>query len=53
MKAAINYGTKAKTCGSCADARGLKNLQMIEGVEISTMSELTKWTVEADKVITF
>ena len=53
MKAAINYGTKVKTCGSCADARGLKNLQMIEGVEISTMSELTKWTVEADKVVTF
>ncbi|MBI3125081.1 MAG: DsrE family protein [Ignavibacteriales bacterium] len=53
MRAAINYGTKVKACGSCADARGLKNLQMIEGVEISTMSELTKWTVEADKVITF
>jgi uncharacterized protein involved in oxidation of intracellular sulfur len=53
MKSVINHGTKVKACGSCADARGLKNLQMIEGVEISTMSELTQWTIEADKIVTF
>ncbi len=32
---------------------GIKNLQLIEGVEISNMAELAKWTVEADKVFTF
>lgn len=53
MKSAINHGTKVKACRSCADARGLKNLPMIDGVEISTMSELTQWSVEADKVVTF
>lgn len=53
MKSVINHGTKVKACGSCADARGIKNLRLIDGVEMSTMSELTQWTIEADKVVTF
>jgi len=53
LKSVLNKGGQVKICGTCADARGMKNLQMIEGVEMSTMIELTKWTVEADKVITF
>ena len=38
---------------SCADARGLKNIPLIEGTEISTMEELTNWVVDSDKVVTF
>lgn len=53
LKLSINKGTKVKICGSCADARGLKNVQLIEGAEISTMAELTEWVVDSDKVITF
>jgi len=53
LKSVFLKGGQVKICGTCADARGMKNLQMIEGVEMSTMIELTKWTVEADKVITF
>jgi uncharacterized protein involved in oxidation of intracellular sulfur len=53
MKLSINKGAKVKICGSCADARGLKNLPLIEGAEISTMAELTEWVVDSDKVITF
>ena len=37
----------------CADAKLIKNLPLIEGTQISTMAELTAWTVESDKVITF
>ena len=44
---------KVKICGSCADARGLKDVQLIKGVEISTMAEFTNWVVESDKVLTF
>ncbi|MDD3721592.1 MAG: DsrE family protein [Lutibacter sp.] len=44
---------KVKICGSCAEARGLKKEQIIEGVEISTMAEFTNWVVESDKVLTF
>lgn len=53
LKLAINKGAKVKICGSCAEARGLKNLQLLEGTEISTMAELTQWVVEGDKVLIF
>lgn len=43
----------SKICGTCADARGIKNLPLIEGAQISTMAELTTWMVDSDKVITF
>jgi len=44
---------KVKLCGSCADARGLKTLKLVDGAELSTMKELTQWTIESDQVITF
>ncbi|GAB4343498.1 MAG: DsrE/DsrF/TusD sulfur relay family protein [Calditrichia bacterium] len=53
LKSVLKRGGKVKACGTCCDARGLRNLPLIEGVEISTMSELTQWTIEADKVISF
>ena len=53
LKLAIAKKAKVKICGSCAEARGLKNASLIEGAEISTMAELTKWVVDSDKVLTF
>lgn len=53
LKAVINRGGQVKACGSCSDARGLRGLTLLEGVEISTMGQLVQWTVEADKVLTF
>lgn len=53
FKGLVNKGTEIKACGTCADARGIRQVQLIEGVEISTMSQLTQWVVEADKVLTF
>jgi len=53
LKSIIAKGAKVKICGSCAGTRGLKSAQLIEGTEISTMAELTKWVVESDKTITF
>jgi uncharacterized protein involved in oxidation of intracellular sulfur len=53
LKLVISKGAKVKICGSCADARGIKNVQLIEGTEISTMAELTNWVVDSDKVVTF
>ena len=53
LKFALTKGAKVKICGSCADARGLKNTQLIEKAEISTMAELTNWVVDSDKVLTF
>lgn len=53
LKSVLGKGGKVKACGTCADARGIRNVQLIEGAEISNMSELAQWTVEADKVFTF
>ncbi|MFA5803415.1 MAG: DsrE family protein [Melioribacteraceae bacterium] len=53
LKSVLMKGGKIKICGTCADARGIRNLPLIEGAEISNMAELTQWTIEADKVLTF
>lgn len=51
--AVVAKGGQIKVCGTCSEARGIKGIPLIEDVEISTMSQLAQWTVEADKVITF
>ena len=53
LKFAMAKGAQVKICGSCADARGLKNAELVKGTEISTMAELTNWVVDSDKVVTF
>lgn len=53
LEGLIAKGAKVKICGSCAEARGLKQLTLIEGTELSTMAELTGWVVDSDQVITF
>lgn len=53
MKAVVSKGGQVKACGTCSEARGIKGLTLIEGVEISNMNQLTLWTVEADKVLVF
>lgn len=53
MKLAISKGAKVKICGTCAEARGIKNQVLIEGAEISNMAELSHWVIDSDKVLTF
>lgn len=53
LKSVLAKGGKVKACGTCLDARGIRNIQLLEGAQISNMSELAQWTVEADKVFTF
>lgn len=53
LKLSLNKGAKVKICGSCAEARGLINLPLIEGAEISNLAELTNWVLDSDKVLTF
>ncbi len=49
----IRKGASAKVCGTCMDARGLSDSELIEGVTRSTMDELTELTFNADKVLVF
>jgi uncharacterized protein involved in oxidation of intracellular sulfur len=40
-------------CGSCMDARGLREEDVLEGGRRSTMEELTDATLAADKILVF
>ena len=40
-------------CGSCMDARGLTDGELVPGARRSSLDELTEWTLMADRVLTF
>ena len=40
-------------CGSCMDARGLGDGELLDGTRRSSLDELTDWTVWADRVLVF
>jgi uncharacterized protein involved in oxidation of intracellular sulfur len=40
-------------CGSCMDARGIKEAELLEGTRRSSMEELADWTQWADRVLVF
>lgn len=46
-------GGETGACGTCMDARGLTDDELVKGVRRSTLDELTEWTVWADKVLVF
>jgi uncharacterized protein involved in oxidation of intracellular sulfur len=46
-------GGEVGLCGTCMDARGLSEAQVVEGTRRSTLKELAEWTAAADKVLVF
>ncbi len=40
-------------CGSCMDARGIIDSELVEGTHRGSMDELTDWTLWADRVLVF
>lgn len=53
VKAIIAKGGQVKLCGTCCEARGIKALPLLDSAEVSTMGQLTQWTVESEKVLVF
>jgi tRNA 2-thiouridine synthesizing protein D len=49
----VKGGVEVKACVVCAEARGLTQANLLDGVKIATIHELVEWTVNSDKVITF
>lgn len=49
----LGQGAQIKLCKTCTDARGMTEMPLIEGAEIGTLIELSAWTLQADKVMTF
>lgn len=49
----LQHGASVGVCGSCMDARGLTDDELVEGARRSSLEELTDWTLWADQVIAF
>lgn len=46
-------GGKVGVCGTCMEARGITEAEIVEGTHKSSLEEWATWTVEADKVLIF
>lgn len=46
-------GGEVGCCGTCLDARGISEGQLVDGAFRSSMDQLADWTLDADRVITF
>lgn len=53
LRGFVRHGGQIACCGTCLDARGLTEDNLIDNAPRSTMEELAAWTVEADDVLTF
>ncbi len=53
LRGVTRRGGEVGCCGTCLEARGLEEKELVEGAFPSTMEQLADWTLEADRVITF
>ena len=53
LKRVLSAKGRVLLCGTCMDARGLGDSEIMEGARRSTMDELAAATVEMDKVLVF
>ena len=53
MRGLVTRGVAVGACGTCMDARGVTDADLLAGVHRSSMEELAAWTAWADKVVTF
>lgn len=53
LKQVVLGGGQMLLCGTCMDARGLADADLMEGTRRGTMAELAAATVAADKVLVF
>jgi uncharacterized protein involved in oxidation of intracellular sulfur len=49
----LRAGAEVGVCGTCIDARGIAETDLVQSAHRSTMDELTAWTQWADKVMVF
>jgi uncharacterized protein involved in oxidation of intracellular sulfur len=53
LKALRGHQVPVGVCGTCLDARGVKESELVDGAHRSSMDELTTWIGEADQVLVF
>jgi len=53
FSAVTRRGGKVGVCGTCMEARGITEAELVEESHKSSLDEWTTWTVEADKALVF
>lgn len=53
LKAVARHGAEIGACGTCMDARGISEGELVEGSRRSTLEELTDWTAGSNRVLVF
>jgi uncharacterized protein involved in oxidation of intracellular sulfur len=53
LTSVINKDGSVLVCGTCMDARGITELELVAGARRSTMDELTALTSSVEKVLVF
>ncbi len=53
LQLVLNHRGTIKLCGSCLQARGMSDLQLLEGAQKSNMQELATWTLDSERVLVF
>lgn len=53
LRLILSYGGTVGACGTCLEARGLAESELIDGVQKCTLQVLTDWVQEADRVLPF
>ena len=53
LKGPAHHGAVIGVCGSCMDARGIADGELVEGTRRSTLEELCNWTQWAQKTLVF
>ena len=53
LKGVLGRKGQVLLCGSCMDARGIKETEIVEGSRRSTLDELTEKTASAERTLVF
>ena len=53
LQSLVSRGVEVKTCGACIDARGIKETDLVDGVQRGSMKILATWIKESDRVVSF
>lgn len=53
LRVVARSGGELGVCGTCMDARGMAETELMEGARRSTLEQLTDWTAAADRTLVF
>ena len=53
LRLVLSYGGSIGACGTCLEARGLGDGDLVEGVQVCTLQTLTDWVQQVDRVFTY